>query len=62
MNQMKTYCVKEKKLTDCVPGSETLTKTSKGRPMMKCKCSSCGIIKTRFLSDADYRNLKMTKK
>ena len=62
MNQMKTYCVKEKKLTNCVPGSETFAKTSKGRPMMKCKCSSCGIIKTRFFSDADYRNLKMTKK
>ena len=59
---MKSYFVKEKKLTDCVPGSETFAKTAKGRPMMKCKCSSCGIIKTRFLSDADYRNLKMAKK
>ena len=33
-------------------------KTSKGRPMMKCKCASCGITKTRFLSEAKYRNLK----
>ena len=46
---MKSYCVKQKKQTECVPGSEKYMQTKNGRLMMKCKCVECGIIKTRFV-------------
>ena len=47
---MKSYCVKQRKVTDCVPGSEQYVKTKNGRNAMKCKCAECGITKFRFLS------------
>ena len=46
---VKSYCVKEKKQTECVPGSEQYVKTKNGRTMMKCKCASCGITKAKFV-------------
>ena len=46
---MKSYCVKQRKMTDCVPGSEQYVKTKNGRNAMKCKCSECGITKFRFV-------------
>ena len=46
---MKTFCVKQRKMTDCVPGSEQYVKTKNGRNAMKCKCSECGITKFRFV-------------
>ena len=48
---MKSYCVKQKKMTDCVAGSEHYVKTRNGRTLMKCKCAECGITKTRFVSN-----------
>ena len=48
---MKSYCVKQKKQTEYVPGSEKYVKAKNGRLMMKCKCVECGIIKTRFVSN-----------
>ena len=48
---MRSYCVKQKKVTECVPGSEKYVKAKNGRLMMKCKCSECGITKTRFVSN-----------
>ena len=47
---VKSYCVKQRKKTDCVPNSETLVQTKNGRLMMKCKCVECGITKTSFVS------------
>lgn len=47
---MITYCVKERKLTDNVPGSEHYQKAKNGRLMLKSKYASCGIIKTQFIS------------
>ena len=47
---MKSYCVKQKKQTECVKGSEKFVKTKSGRNMMKCKCAECGITKTKFVS------------
>ena len=41
---VKSHCVKEKKQTECVPGSERY-----GRTMMKCECVSCGITKSKFV-------------
>ena len=42
---VKSYCVKQKKITQCVPGSEKYVKTRNGPIMMKCKCVECGITK-----------------
>ena len=41
---MRSYCVKEKRVTEYVPGSEQYVRTKNGRMMMKCQCASCGII------------------
>ena len=46
---VKSYCVRQKKQTECVPGSEKYLKTKNGRNMMKCKCAECGITKTKFV-------------
>ena len=46
---MLTYCVKQRKKTKCVPGSETIVVTKNGRNAMKCICAECGITKFRFL-------------
>ena len=47
---MLSYCVKQRKRTDCVPGSEQHVKTKNGRNAMKCQCVECEITKFRFLS------------
>ena len=46
---MKSYCVKQRKQTECVPGSERVVQARNGRAMMKCKCVECGITKTKFV-------------
>ena len=46
---MDVYCVREKRFTPNVPGSEKITITENGKRQLKVKCASCGIIKTRFL-------------
>ena len=46
---MEVYCVKEKKFTPNVPGSEKTEKTKNGRTLLKVKCASCGKTKTRFI-------------
>ena len=48
---VKSYCVKEKRITDCVPGSERFVRAKNGRLMMKCQCASCGITKTKFVKN-----------
>ena len=48
---MEVYCVKEKRFTPNVPGSEKITTTKNGRRLLKVKCASCGITKTRFVSN-----------
>ena len=47
---MLTYCVKQRKRTECVPGSETFLVIKNGRNAIKCQCAECGITKFRFLS------------
>ena len=46
---VKSYCVKQKKQTECVPNSEKYVVTQNGRNMMKCQCAECGIIKSTFI-------------
>ena len=52
---MSTYCVKQRKKTQCISGSETYVMTKNGRPAMKCKCAECGITKFRFLSQGEMK-------
>ena len=47
---MDVYCVKEKRFTPNVSGSETYATAKNGRRLLKVKCASCGITKTRFIS------------
>jgi len=46
---MRSYCVKQKKQTECVPGTERFVSTKNKRTMMKCTCAECGITKTKFV-------------
>ena len=46
---VKSYCVKQKKQTKCVTGSERFERAKNGRLMLKCICLECGITKTKFV-------------
>ena len=48
---MELYCVKEKRNTPNVQGSEKVVITKKNRKLLKAKCASCGIIKTSFMPE-----------
>ena len=52
---VKSYCVKEKKQTESVSGTEYYVKTKNNRTMMKSTCSSCGITKTTFISKKEIQ-------
>ena len=54
---MLSYCVKQRKMTNCVVGSEQYVITKNGRNAMKCICSECGITKFRFISKAEIQGL-----
>ena len=58
---MRSYCVKQRKQTECVPGSETYVTTRNGRKMMKCKCAECGITKTKFVKGTMGKGLLLGK-
>ena len=47
--KMEVYCVKEKRHTPNVKGSEKVAITKNNRKLLKVKCASCEITKTRFL-------------
>ena len=59
---MRSYCVKQGKQTECVPGSETYVRTKNGRSMMKCKCAECGITKTKFVKGTRGKGLILGKR
>ena len=46
---MRSYCVKQKKQTLCLPGSERIAMTKNGRQMIVCVCAECGSTKTQFM-------------
>ena len=52
--------MKEKRFTPNVPGSEKITITRNGKRLLKVKCASCGITKTRFLSGVSANELLPT--
>ena len=55
---MRSFCVKQRKQTECVPGSETYIRTKNGRSMMKCKCAECEITKTKFVKGTAGKGTK----
>ena len=57
---MEVYCVKEKRFTPNVTGSEKITTTKNNKRMLKVKCASCGITKTRFISGVSATELLPT--
>ena len=41
---VKSYCVKQKKVTQCVSGSARYVTAKNGRIMLKCTCAECGTL------------------
>ena len=52
---MLSYCLKQRKRTECVPNSETFVITKNGRNAMRCICAECGITKFRFISKGEMQ-------
>ena len=52
---MLSYCVRQRKKTQCVPGSETYVMTKNGTPGMRCICSECNSTKFKFLSKKEMK-------
>ena len=55
---MLSYCVRQRKRTECVPNSETFVITKNGRNAMRCICAECGITKFRFISKGQVLQLQ----
>ena len=49
---VRSYCVKQKKITECIPDSARLAQLKNGRFIMKCECAECGITKTKFVKQS----------
>ena len=54
---MNLYCVKDRKRTPNVPGSERYARAKNGRWMLKATCAICGITKNRFVKASQVNNL-----
>ena len=52
---MLSYCVRQRKKTECVPNSETFVITKNCRNAMRCICAECGITKFRFISKGEMQ-------
>ena len=52
---MRSYCVKQKKVTECIEPSGYKT-TKNGRLMFYCTCAECGIKKTKFVKKEKQGN------
>ena len=48
---VKTYCVKQRKLTESLPNSQIYVQTKNGRMLEKSVCVECKSIKSRFVSN-----------
>ena len=46
---METYCVRERKKTQCIPGTEEMINMKGNRLMLRCTCANCGILKHSFV-------------
>ena len=50
---MKSYCVKQKKQTECIEPSG-YKKAKNGKFMFYCKCVECGIMKYKFVKNNTF--------
>ena len=50
---MKSYCVKQKKFTECIEPSG-YKKSKNGKFMFYCKCEECGIMKYKFVKNNTF--------
>ena len=50
---MKSYCVKQKKQTECIEPSG-YKKAKNGKFMFYCKCEECGIMKYKFVKNNTF--------
>ena len=48
---VKTYCVRQRKLTESLPNSQIYVQTKNGRMLEKSVCVECNSIKSRFVSN-----------
>jgi len=55
---MLTHCIRQKKKTACVPGSDTFLITKNGRNAMKCVCAECGATKFRFIKGQSRQSVE----
>ena len=55
--EKEIYCLRERKRTPSVPGSERYERARNGRLMLKAKCASCGITKNRFVRETQSEGL-----
>ena len=46
---VRSYCITEKKYTECVPKTEEIVQTSNGKYRLQCKCAECGNTKSTFI-------------
>ena len=46
---METYCVRERKKTQCISGTEEMVNMKINRLMLQCTCANCGILKHSFV-------------
>ena len=46
---MDVYCVKDRRVTPNVKGTEKVFLTKNKRKMLQAQCAVCGITKSRFL-------------
>ena len=53
---VKSYCVKQKKQTECVEPSG-YKQAKNGRLMFFCTCAECGITKTKFVKSTSGGNV-----
>ena len=48
---VKTYCVRQRKMTESLPNSQRYVQTKNNRMLEKSICSECNSIKSRFVSN-----------
>ena len=57
MNDLaKSYCVKQKKFTECID-PKGYKKSMNGKLMFYCKCKECGIMKYKFVKKSSGGSL-----
>ena len=54
---VKTYCVRQRKLTESLPNSQRYVQTKNNRLIEKSICSECNNVKSRFVSNKQGKGI-----